>query len=112
MEKKEWYSCFVRVVGLLALSFTWMAGAAPQGTAPKPVQGTVPKPARAPAPSMPQDVLGALMNAAVNFQPKGEMLKGLSPASLRVEPQEWLEIAQAFTDVMQVIQKSGQRRAA
>ena len=112
MEKKEWHSCFVRAVGLLAFSFMWTAGAASQGTAPKPVQGTAPKPARAPAPSMPQDVLGALMNAAVNFQPMGEGLKGLSPASLRIEPQEWMEIAQAFTDVMQVIQKSGQRRAA
>ena len=112
MEKKEWHSCFVRAVGLLTLSFTWMAGAAPQGTAPKPTHGTAQKPTRAPAPSVPQDILGALMNAAVNFQPMGEGLKGLSPASLRIEPQEWMEIAQAFTDVMQVIQKSGQRRAA
>ena len=61
---------------------------------------------------MPQDLISSLMNAAVNFQPKGEMLKGLSPASLRVEPQEWAEIAQAFSEVFQVIQKSGQRRAA
>ena len=111
MGKKAWHICFVRAVGLLTLSFMWTAGAAPQGTASKPTHGTAPKPTRAPAPSMPQDVLGALMNAAVNFQPKGEMMKGLSPASLRVEPQEWMEIAQAFTDVMQVIQKSGERRA-
>ena len=103
MERKVWHSCFVRAVGLLALSFTWTAGAAPQGAAPKP--------AHAPAPSVPQDVLGALMNAAVNFQPKGEGLEGLPATSLQIAPAEWLEIAQAFTEVMQVIQKSGERRA-
>ena len=104
MEKKTWHICFVRVTGLLALSFTLVAGTPPQSPAPKP--------ARAPAPSMPQDLISSLMNAAVNFQPKGEGLEGLSPASLRIEPQEWMEIGQAFTEVMQVIQKSGQRRAA
>ena len=112
MGKKEWHSCFIRAVGLLTLSFTWMAGAAPQGTAPKPARAPAPKPARAAVPSVPQDVLGALMNAAVNFQPKGEGLEGLPATSLQIAPAEWLEIAQAFTEVMQVIQKSGERRAA
>ena len=62
--------------------------------------------------TVPQDVLGALMNAAVNFQPKGTAVKGFSPASLQIAPAEWLEIGQAFTAVMQVIRKSGERRAA
>ena len=62
--------------------------------------------------AVPQDVLGALMNAAVNFQPKGTAVKGFSPASLQIAPAEWLEIGQAFTAVMQVIRKSGERRAA
>ena len=61
---------------------------------------------------VPQDVLGALMNAAVSFQPKGVDLQGLSPASLQISPAEWIEVGQAFTDVMQVISKSGERRAA
>ena len=61
----------------------------------------------------PQDVFGALMNAAaVNFQPKGAEMKGLSPVSLQIAPEEWLEIGQAFTEVMQVLGKSGERRAA
>ena len=93
MEKKALHVCFGRVAGLAALSFTLAAGAAGQQPAP-------------------QDLLSSLMNAAVNFQPKGEMLKGLSPASLQIEPQEWLEIGQAFTEVMQVIRKSGERRMA
>ena len=112
MEKKEWQNCFIRAVGLLALSFTWAVGAAPQSTAPKPARAPTPKPARAAAPSMPQDVLGALMNAVVNFQPMGEGLEGLPATSLQIAPAEWIEIAQAFTEVMQVIQKSGERRAA
>ena len=61
---------------------------------------------------VPQDVLGELMNAAVNFQPKGTALKGFSPASLQIAPAEWIEIGQAFTEVMQVIRKSGERRTA
>lgn len=104
MEKKAWHICFGRAVGLLALSFTLATEAAPQSPAPKP--------ARAPAPSAPSDVLGALMHAAVNFQPKGEGLEGLPATSLQIAPAEWLEIGQAFTAVIQVIQKSGERRAA
>ena len=95
--------CFFLLSILVALTFCAPAEAAPQGAAPKP--------ARAPSPSVPQDVLGALMNAAVNFQPKGEGLEGLPAISLQIAPAEWLEIAQAFTEVMQVIQKSGERRA-
>lgn len=103
MEKKAWHNCFVRAIGLFAFSFSLVAGAAPQSVAPKP--------ARAPAPSVPQDVLGALMKAAVNFRPTGADLKGLPATSLQIAPDEWLEIGQAFTAVMQVIQKSGERRA-
>ena len=36
----------------------------------------------------------------------------MSIESLQISPAEWLEIGQAFTAVMQVIQKSGERRAA
>ena len=97
---------------LVVLTFSASAGAVPQSTAPKSVQGNAPKPARAAVPSVPQDVLGALMNAAVNFQPMGEGLEGLPATSLQIAPAEWIEIAQAFTEVMQVIQKSGERRAA
>jgi len=104
MEKKAWHNCFARAAGLSALSFALAAGAAPQNSAPKT--------ARAPVPSVPQDVLGALMNAAVNFQPTGADLKGLPATSLQIAPAEWVEIGQAFTAVMQVIQKSGERRAA
>ena len=59
-----------------------------------------------------QDVLGALMNAALTLQPTDAAGHGLSPASLKIAPAEWIEIGQAFTDVMQVIQKSGERRVA
>ena len=82
------------------------------GAPAEAAQSAAPKPARAPAPSVPQDVLSALMNVAVNFQPTGADLKGLPATSLQVAPDEWIEIGQAFTAVMQVIQKSGERRAA
>lgn len=36
----------------------------------------------------------------------------LSLESLQISPEEWLEIGQAFSDVMQVMQKSGERRRA
>ncbi len=36
----------------------------------------------------------------------------LSLESLQISPAEWLEIGQAFTDVMQVMQRSGERRLA
>jgi len=104
MEKKVWHIRFVRASGLLALSFALAAWAAPQGAAPKPP--------RAPAPLVPQDVIGTLMNAAVSVQPKGVDIKGLSPASLQMTPAEWIEVGQAFTEVMQVIERSGERRAA
>ena len=58
------------------------------------------------------DLLGALMSAAVNFQPKGAEFRGLSPAALQISPAEWIEVGQAFAEVMQVIDKSGERRAA
>ena len=60
----------------------------------------------------PADMLGALMNAALTLQPTGVAGKGLSPASLNISPAEWIEIGQAFTEVMKVIRKSGERRAA
>ena len=60
----------------------------------------------------PQDMLGALMSSALTLQPTGAAGKGLSPASLKIAPAEWVEIGQAFADVMQVIQKSGERRVA
>ena len=94
MEKNAWHICFVRAAGLLALSFTLVSRAAP------------------PKATDPQDVLGALMNAAVNFQPKGVDIQGLSPASLQITPAEWLEVGQAFTEVMEVMSRSGERRAA
>ena len=59
----------------------------------------------------PADMLGALMNAALTLQPTGVAGKGLSPASFNISPSEWIEIGQAFTEVMQVIRKSGERRA-
>ena len=52
------------------------------------------------------------MNAAVRFQPKGAEVKGLSPESLQIAPEELLEIGQAFSEVMRVLGKSGERRAA
>ena len=86
--------CLVRVICTATLALCFTAGAAPQQA------------------NVPQDVIGALMDAAVNFQPKGSDLKGLSPASLQISPQEWMEIWQAFTEVTQVMKKSGERRAA
>jgi hypothetical protein len=59
-----------------------------------------------------QDVLGALMNAALTFQPTGMAGKGLSPASLAISPAEWVEIAQVFPAVLKVIRASGARRTA
>ena len=85
-----------RAVVLLALAVGCQAGAA------APQQNAV----------VPQDVLGALMNAALRFQPMEAAGKGLSPASLQIAPEEWLEVGQAFTEVMQVIRKSGERRTA
>ena len=84
----------MRAVGAATLAICFTAGAAPQQA------------------SAPQDLLGTLMDAAVSFQPRGPAMKGLSPASLQISPQEWLEIGQAFTEVTQVIKKSGVRRAA
>ena len=60
----------------------------------------------------PADMLGALMNAALTLQPTGVAGKGLSPASLNISPTEWIEIGQAFTEVIKVIRKSGERRTA
>ena len=62
--------------------------------------------------AIPQDVLGALMNTALSFQPKEAAGKGLSPASIQIAPEEWMEVCQAFTEVIQVIKKSGERRTA
>ena len=58
------------------------------------------------------DFFGALMDSAVMFSPKGEVGKGLSASSIRIRPDEWVEVCQVFMDVMQVIQRSGKRREA
>ena len=96
MERTSLKSCLGRALGALALVVGCVAGAVePQQKA-----------------AVPQDVLGALMNAALSFQPTEVAGKGLSPASLQIAPEEWLEVGQAFTEVMQVIKKSGERRTA
>ena len=64
------------------------------------------------AATVPQDVLGALVNSALTMQPKDAVGKNLPPAGLDISPAEWVEVGQAFTDVMKVIKKSGVRRSA
>ena len=56
------------------------------------------------------DFLGSLVNSAVMFSPKGGAGKGLAASSVQIRPDEWMEIAQVFMEVMQVIQNSGKRR--
>ena len=58
------------------------------------------------------DFLGSLMNSALMFRPKGEVRNELAAASIHIAPDEWIEIAQVFMEVVQVIQKSGKRREA
>ena len=58
------------------------------------------------------DFLGSLISSAVMFTPKGDVGKGLDASSVQIRPDEWMEIAQTFMDVMQVIHNSGKRRAA
>ena len=58
------------------------------------------------------DLLGSLMNSALMFRPKGEVRNELAEASIHIAPDEWVEIAQVFMEVVQVIQKSGKRREA
>lgn len=96
MERSRLKRFLGRTVGALVLAVGCTVGAAaPQQNA-----------------AVPQDVLGALMNAALSFQPKAAAGKGLSPASLQISPAEWLEVGQAFTEVVEVIKKSGERRTA
>ena len=57
------------------------------------------------------DFLGSLMNSALMFRPKGEVRNELAAASIHIAPDEWIEIAQVFMDVMRVIQRSGERRS-
>ena len=103
MEKRAWKRIAALSVALLAMSHGFAESpASPQQKATRP----------AGQPGGAQDVLESLMNAALTFQPTAAAGKGLSSASLKIEPAEWLEIAQAFSDVTQVIRKSGERRAA
>ena len=57
------------------------------------------------------DFLGELVNSAVRFNPKGDVRRELAASSVQIRPDEWIEIAQVFMDVMRVIQRSGERRS-
>ncbi len=63
-------------------------------------------------PDIAAERLGSLVNAALTFRPKGEVQNELAAASIHIAPDEWIEIAQVFMEVVQVIQKSGKRREA
>lgn len=58
------------------------------------------------------DFLGALLNSVMTFTPKGGMGREISAASVRVSPEEWLEIGQVAMEVLQVLHDSGRRRDA
>ncbi len=54
-------------------------------------------------------VTGAAQPNAAAWRPA---VPQISPAALQITPQEWMEVGRAFSDVMQVMRKSGERRAA
>ena len=56
------------------------------------------------------DFLNSLVNSALTFSPKGEIGKELDAAAVQIRPEEWMEMAQAFMEAVQVIQRSGKRR--
>ena len=58
------------------------------------------------------DFIDSLVNSALTFSPKGASGGGLDAAAVQIRPEEWMEIAQAFVEAMQVIHISGKRREA
>ena len=71
---------------------------------------TAPKPA-AKGGGIPSGIVSSIMNAVLTFKPADATGSGQLPVALNIEPGEWAEVANAFKDVMDVIRKSGVRRA-
>ena len=91
----------VRVVVAVCVALGAMAaGAAGNAAAGQSRQGAIPP-----------ELVSSLMNAVMTFHPKDGAGNAMPPTALKVEPNEWLEIGEAFRDVMQVIRRSGERRA-
>lgn len=90
---------------IVAGVFAAMALMSPPGIAQEPAVARKSAVAQA-------DFLGELMNSVMMFSPKGDMRKGLAASSLQLRPDEWIETAQVFMEVMQVVRRSGERRKA
>lgn len=105
MDRKR----IAQAIVALGLAFGGTAVAAAPGPTPAapPRVDARPKPVTAN-----RNMIGALMNTALTVRPSGSAGVKMPPATLQVEPSEWAEIGQAFTAVMQVIRRSGERRAA
>ncbi len=56
------------------------------------------------------DFIGALINSALMFRPKGADYDKSAAITIDIAPHEWFEIGQVFVEVMQVIQLSAERR--
>jgi len=56
------------------------------------------------------DFLGEFVSSSMRFSPRGEAGRELAASPVQIRPDEWIETAQVFMEVIQVIQRSGERR--
>ena len=108
---KGWLHMFCLARVMLVLAFACAAGSAVAQNAQGGGRIVIPQGVM-PQGGVTPEMINALVDAALRFQPKGAAGKGLPAVTMRFSPADMAEIGQVFSEVVQVIERSGARRTA